>query len=274
MEKTQGGGGGAVVVPEYVVKIPVLGAASVGKTALIQRYLSMLSASAASSSSSSTAATTASTSSAFSTSSSSSPSSAARMAAMTGGQPTVGMDLRYASGLGVQQFEHEKKPFATRLAFWDCSAAFFETNFADVMDGAAGLVLVFSVADASSMQAIDRIVHLVKHLPRIPTVLIVNFSDVSPKAADTVVVPSAAVLDTYTRQHLLLGWFLTSGKTGKNVKEAFDALVQNVYDRMQKLGPPRVPKLRTQDLRLGDCIWQEDVELCTKSMIVLAPGKV
>lgn len=135
---------------------------------------------------------------------------------------TVGVDF------AVKQLELDDVSINVQL--WDIAGMERFSSLTRVYyKEALGAVVVFDLTSPESLEMaarwksdIDSKVFL-KDGSNIPCLLLANKCDLESNV-------TSAQLDAFTREHSFLGWAATSARTGKNVDDAFGALVRQVHE--------------------------------------------
>jgi Ras-related protein Rab-27A len=146
-------------------------------------------------------------------------------------------NTEYIKTLGAQFSRYERflgdnNEIRSRLFFWDIAGqkefSFMRPTF---FNGAKGAIIVFDMSRPETLKSVnDWYADLKKYCGDLPTVLFGNKSDLvkDPNALDNDV-------QEYIKKYNIIGYYKTSAKTGEQVTNAFNKIIEYLVQQALKI---------------------------------------
>jgi len=144
----------------------------------------------------------------------------------------------YVKTIGAQfsKYEKEIEGDEIRLIFWDIAGQddflFLRPSFYKESSAA---IIVYSLEESElGTRSYEHIVNWYENIKKfcgdIPIILFANKVDLVEE--DDI---DVSVIQNLVEQHGFLGYYITSAKTGKGVHDAFNTLIEKLYDKSKKV---------------------------------------
>ena len=144
----------------------------------------------------------------------------------------------YVKTIGAQfsKYEREIEGDEIRLIFWDIAGQddflFLRPSFYKESSAA---IIVYSLEESElGTRSYEHIVNWYENIKKfcgdIPIILFANKVDLVEE--DDI---DVSVIQNLVEQHGFLGYYITSAKTGKGVHDAFNTLIEKLYDKSKKV---------------------------------------